>query len=59
VEQLIGASIGVALIPEDGTSPDELLRLADLAMYDAKSSGRNCFCFFSPQIVRRHNIWHG
>jgi len=50
VEQLIGASIGVALIPEDGTSPDELLRLADLAMYDAKSSGRNCFCFFSPQM---------
>ena len=50
VEQLIGASIGVALIPEDGTSPDELLRLADLAMYEAKSSGRNCFCFFSPQM---------
>ena len=50
VEQLIGASIGIALIPEDGTSPDELLRLADLAMYEAKSSGRNCFCFFSPQM---------
>lgn len=50
VEQLIGASIGVALIPEDGTSPDELLRLADLAMYEAKSSGRNCFCFFSPHM---------
>jgi diguanylate cyclase (GGDEF)-like protein/PAS domain S-box-containing protein len=50
VEQLIGASIGVAMIPEDGTSPDELLRLADLAMYEAKSSGRNCFCFFSPQM---------
>jgi len=50
LEQLIGASIGVALIPEDGTSPDELLRLADLAMYEAKSSGRNCFCFFSPQM---------
>ena len=50
VEQLIGASIGVALIPKDGTSPDELLRLADLAMYEAKSSGRNRFCFFSPQM---------
>ena len=50
VEQTIGASIGVARIPEDGTSPDELLRLADLAMYEAKASGRNCFCFFSPQM---------
>jgi diguanylate cyclase (GGDEF)-like protein/PAS domain S-box-containing protein len=50
VEQLIGASIGIALIPEDGTSPDELLRLADLAMYEAKSAGRNCFCFFSPHM---------
>ncbi len=50
VEQLIGASIGVALIPDDGTSPDELLRLADLAMYEAKSSGRNCYCFFSPRM---------
>lgn len=50
VEQLIGASIGVALIPEDGTSADELLRLADLAMYEAKSSGRNRCCFFSPRM---------
>ncbi|MGB5077539.1 MAG: EAL domain-containing protein [Sphingorhabdus sp.] len=50
VEQLIGASIGIALIPEDGTSADELLRLADLAMYEAKSAGRNCFCFFSPRM---------
>lgn len=50
VEQTIGASIGVARIPEDGTSPDELLRLADLAMYEAKASGRNCFCFFSRQM---------
>jgi diguanylate cyclase (GGDEF)-like protein/PAS domain S-box-containing protein len=50
VEQLIGASIGIALIPEDGSSGDELLRLADLAMYEAKSSGRNRFCFFSPRM---------
>jgi diguanylate cyclase (GGDEF)-like protein/PAS domain S-box-containing protein len=49
-DQLIGASIGVALIPDDGDSPDELLRLADLAMYEAKSSGRNCHCFFSPRM---------
>jgi diguanylate cyclase (GGDEF)-like protein/PAS domain S-box-containing protein len=49
-DQLIGASIGVALIPDDSNSPDDLLRLADLAMYEAKSSGRNCHCFFSPKL---------
>ncbi|MFC4292232.1 EAL domain-containing protein [Sphingorhabdus arenilitoris] len=50
VEQLIGASIGVTMIPEDNLSSDELLRLADLAMYEAKSNGRNCHCFFSPRL---------
>ncbi len=49
-DQLIGASIGVAMIPDDSDSPDELLRLADLAMYEAKSSGRNRHCFFSPKL---------
>jgi diguanylate cyclase (GGDEF)-like protein len=48
--QLIGASIGVSLIPDDGDNADELLRLADLAMYEAKSRGRNCHCFFSQQL---------
>ncbi|NJM51416.1 MAG: EAL domain-containing protein [Sphingomonadales bacterium] len=50
VEQLIGVSIGVTMIPEDNGSSDELLRLADLAMYEAKSKGRNCHCFFSPRL---------
>jgi diguanylate cyclase (GGDEF)-like protein/PAS domain S-box-containing protein len=48
--QLIGASIGVALFADDSDSPEELLRLADLAMYEAKAQGRNCHCFFSQQL---------
>ncbi|WP_337658418.1 GGDEF/EAL domain-containing response regulator [Sphingorhabdus sp. Alg231-15] len=47
IEQVIGASIGVSLIPSDGNEYEELLRLADLAMYDAKANGRNCHRFFS------------
>ncbi len=50
VEQIIGCSIGVALIPGDSDDPDELLRLADLAMYEAKSQGRNCYRYFSPRL---------
>lgn len=50
VDQIIGCSIGISLIPADGDDPDELLRLADLAMYEAKSRGRNRYRFFSPQL---------
>lgn len=37
----LGASVGVVLYPDHGTSGEELLRLADTAMYEAKRSGRN------------------
>lgn len=50
VDQVIGASIGVSLIPEDGDEYEELLRMADLAMYDAKANGRNCHRFFSESM---------
>lgn len=38
----IGASIGMARYPEDATTAEELLNLADLAMYEAKRKGRGC-----------------
>lgn len=40
----IGASIGVALYPEDGDTPTQLLEHADAAMYRAKQTGRNRWC---------------
>ena len=42
----VGASIGIAIYPENATSEGELLRHADLAMYNAKQTGRNRFVFF-------------
>jgi diguanylate cyclase (GGDEF)-like protein len=40
----IGASIGIAVFPADGESGDQLLRGADLALYQAKKLGGNRFC---------------
>ena len=47
----IGASIGVTFFPAEGTSYEELLMNADLAMYTAKEHGRNTFSFFTAQIA--------
>ncbi|MEH2586262.1 diguanylate cyclase (GGDEF)-like protein [Bradyrhizobium sp. AZCC 1721] len=46
----IGTSIGIAIAPRDGTSPDEILKSADLALYSAKSGGRGAFRFFEPEL---------
>jgi diguanylate cyclase (GGDEF)-like protein len=50
---LTDASIGVALAPRDGSDLDELLKNADLAMYDAKSEGRRTYRFFEPDMDAR------
>ena len=46
----IGASIGIAMYPEDATDSDKLLRNADVAMYHAKQLGRNNFQFFTNEM---------
>ena len=45
------ASIGIAISPNDGKSPDILLKNADMAMYGAKADGRNTFRFFTPSMT--------
>ena len=44
------ASIGVSLFPDDGRSMETLLHRADMAMYQAKTSGRGCVSFFSQGL---------
>ncbi|OFZ70527.1 MAG: hypothetical protein A2Z01_01925 [Betaproteobacteria bacterium RBG_16_58_11] len=44
------ASVGVAVYPDDGPDVETLMRNADIAMYYAKSTGRNNFQFFTPQM---------
>ena len=43
----IGASVGVALYPDDGNDLDEVVKAADLAMYRVKHAGRNGYQMFS------------
>tara|TARA_R110001583_G_scaffold2574_6_gene18421 strand:- start:256 stop:2640 length:2385 start_codon:yes stop_codon:yes gene_type:complete len=42
--------IGASLFKGHKTTPDDLLKQADISMYQAKKSGRNAFCFFDPQM---------
>jgi diguanylate cyclase (GGDEF)-like protein/PAS domain S-box-containing protein len=43
-------SIGIGIFPQDGEDPETLLKNADLAMYHAKSAGRNNFQFFTTAM---------
>jgi diguanylate cyclase (GGDEF)-like protein len=49
----LSASIGVSLYPHDGEDVDALLRNADMAMYKAKSTGRNQVHFYAPLYERQ------
>jgi diguanylate cyclase (GGDEF)-like protein len=47
----VSASVGIAVYPSHGTTPDELLRNADIAMYDAKGRGGDRLAFASPTLT--------
>ena len=46
----IGTSIGIALASAHEIGADDLLKMADLALYRAKSAGRNGYCFFAAEM---------
>ena len=47
---VVGVSVGMAVAPNDGHEPNELLKNADLALYRAKADGRGTFRFFAPEM---------
>ena len=49
-EFVVNCSIGIALFPNDGDNPLKLLKKADLAMYEAKASGRNMYRLYDASM---------
>jgi diguanylate cyclase (GGDEF)-like protein/PAS domain S-box-containing protein len=52
-EVFISASIGIAMAPNDASDATELLRYADIALYEAKAAGRNTWRFYSGEMNTR------
>ena len=50
---VIETSIGIAVAPDDGEDPDQLLKNADMALYGAKNDGRGVFRFFESEMDAR------
>src|ERR1700733_7744522 len=53
VRHLIGTGIGISLIPVDATTPEQVLRKADLALYRAKEERRSAIRFFEDDMDKR------
>jgi diguanylate cyclase (GGDEF)-like protein len=57
---VVDASIGIALSPDDGSEPNELIKNADLALFGAKASGRGTYRFFEQamdqRMLERHEL---
>jgi diguanylate cyclase (GGDEF)-like protein len=52
VTTAFGVGVGIAIAPNDGADPDELVRRADRALYRAKEAGRSSVRFFEPAMDR-------
>lgn len=47
----VTASIGIAVAPDDGLTCEDVMRHADIALYEAKNAGRNCAIIFSDDMA--------
>jgi len=57
-EIIVGASLGLALAPDHGIAPEDLLKRADLALYEAKDDGRGTFQFFEAGMEASQRARH-
>jgi diguanylate cyclase (GGDEF)-like protein/PAS domain S-box-containing protein len=55
---VIGTSVGIALSPMDGVSPEQIIRNADLALYRAKGDGRGTYRFFEQEMDTQMQARH-
>ncbi len=55
-DAFVSASIGVACFPDDADSVTDLLKGADQAMYNAKRSGRNRFCYYTAAMEKASQV---
>ncbi len=51
----IRISLGAAIFPDDSDNIEELLKMADLAMYEAKKDPKQCFRFFDKKMLKRNS----
>jgi len=49
----VGMSIGISMFPNDAEDAHTLLKNADAAMYKAKESGRNTYCFYDEEMTKK------
>lgn len=58
----VGVSVGIAIAPDHGLDTDELMKCADLALYQAKAKGRGAYQLFEPEMEEearsRHALEH-
>src|ERR1019366_7396279 len=58
----VDISIGISIAPSDANELSELLKTADIALYEAKTTGRGPYCFYQPEMNDRMQpgpCWRG
>jgi predicted signal transduction protein with EAL and GGDEF domain len=52
-EVTVDISAGISIAPNDATDLNELLKTADIALYEAKNTGRGTYCFYQTEMTER------